>query len=184
MRYKLLFPDQILTLKDYPVYNEHILKIYFRIFSNNCGKILPPCPVIHKSCGIPFAKGKDSRSRRYNDSLKNFLDKNPKVKYFLIDGSHKTTAACLANKKIPVVILEKNSDFRKAIKLTCNGEFFGWHSPESSIKKSLGVLAQHHMKANKLLTVGDKTKLMIKNRDVPNYMIDYFKKKINYYRSF
>jgi len=87
MKYKLLRPNQIITLRDYPLYNQHILRIYFRIFSKNQGKILPPCPVIHKSSGIPLVNGKDAKSKKYNALLNDFLDKNPHAEYFLLDGS-------------------------------------------------------------------------------------------------
>lgn len=172
MKHKLLRPNQIITLRDYPLYNPHILKIYFRVFSKNQGKILPPCPVIHKSSGVPFVKGK----KAYNALLANFLDKHPKAEYFLLDGSHKTTAACLSKKLIPVVIIEKDEDFMLAKKLIEKGEFFGWYSVEKSIKEALNVLAKHHFGAKKFLTVEDKAKLMVKNRDVPDYMISFFKK--------
>ncbi len=170
MKHKLLRPDQIVTLRDYPLYNPHILKIYFRVFSRNQGKILPPCPVIHKSAGIPFVKGK----KRYNALLQGFLDKHPKAEYFLLDGSHKTTAATLSKKLIPVVIIEKDDDLKKAKKLIESGEFFGWYSVENSIKEALNVLAKHHFGAKKFLTVEDKAKLMVKNKDIPDYMIYFF----------
>jgi len=176
MKYKLLRPDQIITLKDYPLYNNHILRIYFRVFSRNQGKILPPCPVIHKSSGIPFLSNTTSKSSRYNLLLTNFLTKHPRAEYFLLDGSHKTTAATLAHKLIPVVVIDQDNDFKKAKKLIIAGEFFGWYSLENSIKEALGVLAKHHVGAKTFLTVEDKTKLLVKNKDVPQYIISFFKK--------
>lgn len=177
MRYKLLRPDQIITLRDYPLYNQHILRIYFRIFSKNQGKILPPCPVIHKSLGIPLVKGKDIKSKKYNALLNDFLDKNPNAEYFLLDGSHKTTAATLSKKMILVVIIEQDRDFKEAKKLIKSGEFFGWYSVETSIKCAIGGLAKHHLGSEKFLTVEDKSKLLVKNKDVPAYMISFFKNK-------
>lgn len=176
MRYKLLHPNQIITLRDYPLYNPHILKIYFRIFSKNQGKILPPCPVIHKSSGIPFARGKDSKSKKYNTLLKNFLAKNLKAEYFLLDGSHKTTAATLSKKMIPAVIIEKDQDFKEAKKLIKKGNFFGWYSLENTINEAINTLVKHHIGTKKFLTVEDKTKLLVKNYKVPAYIISYFKK--------
>ncbi len=178
MKRKLLHPDQIITLRDYPLFNEHILRIYFRIFAQNQGKILPPCPVIHKSLGIPFANKKDIKSKKYNTLLKFFLDNHPHAKYFLLDGSHKTTAATLSHKLIPVVVIEQDKDFKEARKLIKTGEFFGWYSVENSIKEALNVLTKHHLGTNKFLTVEDKAKLMVENKDVPNYIISFFKKHI------
>src|SRR3989338_3795698 len=170
MRTIKLHPNQIITLRDYPVHNEHILRIYFRIFMKNQGKILPPCPIIHKSSGMPFVHGEDIKSRKYNALLRNFLEKNSQIEYFLLDGSHKTTAATLAHKLIPSVVIEYDRDFIEAKKLIKTGEFFGWYSVENSIKEALEVLAKHHFGACGFLTVEDKTKLLVKNRDIPNYM--------------
>lgn len=179
MKIELLHPDQIITLRDYPLYNEHILRIYFRIFSKNQGKILPPCPVIHKSIGLPYVKSNDASSKKYNALLKKFLEAHPRAEYFLLDGSHKTTAATLAHKRIPVIVLEHGKDLKKAKTLIKSGEFFGWYSVEDSIQKAMSVLAQHHFGTNKFLTVEDKTKLMVKNKDVPKYIISAFKKYEN-----
>lgn len=176
MKYKLLRPDQIITLRDYPLYSDHILRIYYRIFSKNQGKILPPCPVIHKSTGIPIVHGKDEKSKKYNTLLRNFLEKHPKAEYFLLDGSHKTTAATLSHKLIPVVIIENGNDLKECKKLAKKGEFFGWYSIEKSIKQSLNTLAKHHLDTKKFLTVEDKAKLMVNNKDVPEYMIPSYNK--------
>tara|TARA_B100000315_G_C14503695_1_gene553543 strand:- start:694 stop:1230 length:537 start_codon:yes stop_codon:yes gene_type:complete len=176
MKNKLLHPGQIITLRDYPLYNEHILKIYFRIFYKNQGKILPPCPVIHKSKGIPYTNGKDSKSKAYNTFLENYLEKNPKAEYFLLDGGHKTTAATLAHKLIPVFLIEKNGDFKEARKLVKSGDIFGWYEIGNSIKGALESLAEHHLGTREFLTVEDKAKRMVKNKDVPRYMIKIYKK--------
>ncbi len=175
MKYKLLCPDQIITLRDYPLYNQHILRIYFRIFSKNQGKILPPCPVIHKSLGIPFVSGRSDKAKKHNALLSSFLEKNPNAEYFLLDGSHKTTAATLSKKMIPVVIIEQDKDFKKAKKLIKTGEFFGWNSVENSIKDAINELAKHHIGSEKFLTVEDKSKLLVKNKDIPDYIISFYK---------
>jgi hypothetical protein len=174
MKNKLLHPNQIITLRDYPLFNEHILRIYFRVFVKNQGKILPPCPVIHRSSGIPFVSEKNIKSKKYNLLLSKFLGEHPTAEYFLLDGSHKTTAATLSKKLIPVVVIEQNKDFAETKKLIKKGEFFGWYSIENSIKETLKVLAKHHFGCNKFLTVEDKSKLLVKNKDVPDYMISFF----------
>jgi len=93
-----------------------------------------------------------------------------------LDGSHKTTAATLSRKLIPVVVIEKDEDFKLAKKLIKKGEFFGWYSVENSIKEAVNNLAKHHFGAKKFLTVEDKAKLMVKHKDVPDYMISFFKR--------
>ena len=177
MKTKLLQPYQIITTRDYPVYSEQILKIYFRIFQKKLGQILPPCPVIHKSVGIPLVKAKSFKARRYNALLKKYLEKNPRAEYFLLDGGHKTTAATLSHRLIPVWVIEKDKDFTEARKLIARGEIFGWHIIEKNVKEALKMLAEHHLGTKRFLTVEDKTKKMVKNKAVPKYMLSYFKRK-------
>ncbi|MFT4309166.1 MAG: hypothetical protein ACMXYL_01620 [Candidatus Woesearchaeota archaeon] len=176
MQLKRLRPEQIITLKDYPLYNQHILKIYFRVFSKCHGNILPPCPVIHKSSGIPFSIDNDVKSIRQNALLSRFMENNPKAEYFLLDGSHKTTAACLSRKTIPVLVIEKDEDLEEAKKLTDKGELFGWYSIENSVEEAVSVLSKHHSNTKIFMTVKDKTNLLVKNKDVPDYIISYYKK--------
>ena len=139
------------------------------------GKILPPCPVIHTSTGIPYVNGNDKASTTYNALLDSFLETHKQVKYVLLDGSHKTTAAALSHTLIPALIIERDSDFKKAQKMKKAGELFGWYAVGHSIKEALKTLAQHHFGTKQFLTVEEKTALMIKNRDVPGYMISFFK---------
>jgi len=177
MKRKLLHPDQIITLRDYPVYNEQILKIYFRIFQKNQGKILPPCPVIHKSTGIPKSESKNPKSRKYDQMLEKYLEENPRAGYFLLDGGHKTTAAALSHKLIPVLVIEHNQDFKEAKKLVAAGELFGWYAIGDSVDDSLKELATHHFGTRGFQTVADKTEKMVENNDVPAYMISTYRKK-------
>lgn len=176
MKKKLLSPDQIITLRDYPVHNAHILVIFFRIFSKGQGKILPPCPVIDKSSGIPYVRGKDAKSKKYNTMLEKFLADNPRAEYFLLDGSHKTSAAALARKKIPVIVIEKDKDLAVIRKRQEQGEFFGFNEPPKTIKAAVRELADHFIGTNKFWTVKDKIDKMVKEKIVPSYMIKYYRK--------
>lgn len=195
MKKKLLRPNQIITLRDYPVYNEQILKIYFRIFLKKQGRILPPSPVIHKSVGTPYVKppaaevagvphssrktnikGNDAKSKRYNNLLRKFLEDNPRAEYFLIDGGHKSSAATLAHRLIPVFVLENDGDLKEARKLTSLGELFGWYDIGNSIKSTVIKLSKHHFGAGKFQTVEEKVRKMIQQKDIPHYMIRIYKR--------
>jgi hypothetical protein len=76
---------------------------------------------------------------------------------------------------IPVVIIEQDKDFKEARKLIKKGEFFGWYLVKNSIKDAIDELAKHHIGSEKFLTVEDKSKLLVKNKDVPDYIISFFK---------
>src|SRR3989338_117039 len=58
MQSKKLAPNQIITLNDFPLHNEHFLKIFFRIYQKRCGKIIPPIPVIPKDLVVPHFDAK------------------------------------------------------------------------------------------------------------------------------
>ena len=96
--------DQIITLSDFPVHHEQCLKIYFRIFQNGESRLVPPVPVIHKSMGAPVSHSSGKKAEKYNELLNNFFETHPSAEYFLLDGSHRTTAATLAHCKIPALV--------------------------------------------------------------------------------
>src|SRR3990167_8761470 len=118
MQIKQLNANQIITLTDFPVYNEHILKIFFLVFRKNCSKIMPPCPVMDISLVALYFTGK------LKTVFSRFVSQNPRVKYFLLDGSHKTTAATLAGLKISVMIFKNNNDIREAKRMVKTGDLF------------------------------------------------------------
>jgi len=171
MEKRLLRPEQIVTLNSYPVHNLQILKIYFRIFQKEQGKIMPPCPVLHKSTGIPLIKGKG----KYNSLLNNFLKSHPKAEYFLLDGTHKTTAAALTHSLIPVIVFRNNEDIKEAKKLVGKGEIFSL-TVGSTIKENLEDLRKHFFKTMIFQTVAEKTEKMVKTKILPRYMIDVYVK--------
>ena len=174
MKIKNIKPNEIITTKDFPVHNEHILKIYFKICKKN-KNILPPTPVIPLSLGLPLLKLKDKKSQEYNQRMKNWLKENKNVKYLMCDGSHKTTALCLTHNLINSIILEKDSDVREVEKLVKIGEMFGTNMGKT-IKLELKEKAEHLKDAEFFETVEDKTKRMIEMKVVPKFMIDYYRR--------
>lgn len=173
MEIKELSPSQIVTLNDFPVHNEQCLKIYFRIFERGHGRIVPPCPVIHKSTGIPLIKGSGRRIEKYNQTLTNFLKRNTQAEYFLLDGSHRTTAATLCYKKIPVLVFESNKDIITAKKLVETGELFSL-TTGNTIEDVITILQQHFLKTLIFETVTEKTERMVQEKVLQKYMIDYY----------
>jgi hypothetical protein len=174
MKIKEINPSEIITTKDFPVYNEHILKIYFKICKKD-RKILPPTPVIPLSVGLPLLKPKEKGAKEYNNRMKSWLKDNPRIKYIMCDGSHKTTALCLTKHKIHCAILEKDGDVKEMRDLIGVGEIFNL-SMGKTIKKILWEKADHLKDAKFLETVLDKTNRMVEEKVIPKFMIDYYKK--------
>jgi hypothetical protein len=170
MEIKNLKPDEILTTKDFPVYSLHILKIYFRICESGNELILPPTPVIPLSVGLPLLSGESKKIEDYNLRIKKYLKENEKIKYILIDGTHKTTALTLTHKPIHAMVLETDDDIKEVKYKIETGEIFGIYEIEN-IKKELKKMAEHFKDAGFFESVEDKTRRMIKKDVLPKYMV-------------
>ncbi|MBU0466270.1 MAG: hypothetical protein KJ718_01585 [Nanoarchaeota archaeon] len=175
MKIKNLKPNEILTTKDFPVHNPHILKIYFSICKKGHKNILPPTPVIPLSIGQPLLDNKSKKAKEYNDRIKTFIKKK-KVKYLMLDGSHKTTALALNHNKINSVIFEKDADIKEFADLVHTGEVFSLSTKET-IRDSLLEMANHFKDAKFFESIEDKTKRMVKENVIPLYMIKHYKRK-------
>lgn len=171
MKIIAITPNEIVTLNDFPVHNLHILKIYFKIFRDGYEKMMPPCPVIDKKLVV---EGFDEKLKR---GFKEFEKNHSKVKYFLLDGSHKTTAASLAHKKVKVMIFEKDQDIKEAKELIKTGELFSLMVGDN-IKREVKELKNHFAKKKGFQTIEEKTQRMVKEKVIPDYMIKFYKKLI------
>ncbi len=167
MKQITLKPDQILTLNDFPVHNLHVLKMYFKIFKEGYGKIIPPCPVINKKLIKPFLK------KEVKEMLEKFEKDNLEVEYFLLDGSHKTSAAALTHQKIKVMVFETDKDIKEAKQLVETGDLLSL-SVEPTIKENIKFFNKHFKKKIGFYTVKQKALRMIKEKVIPNYMCKYY----------
>lgn len=174
MKELLVSPAQIMTTNDFPVHNEHILKIYFRIAKHD-SKILPPTPVLHMKTGLPLLEEKDEFAKNYNKKMKTFLEENPSVEFIMCDGSHKTTALTLTHNKIKVMVLETDEDVVLFKQKELSGEIFSFACDETSIQEILYEKANHYSQAEFFQTVQSKTDRMVRAKVIPEYMINYYK---------
>jgi len=177
MKIQNLRPSEIITTKDFPIHNEHILKIYFKICKHGNKEILPPTPVIPLSVGLPLLDGKTKTEKEYNKRIKGYVKKDKKIKYIMCDGSHKTTALTLTHNPIHAVILKTDSDMAEVKELVKTGDVFSMNTRET-IKTELKGKADHLKDADFFETVKDKTNRMIKEKVIPDFMIRYYKKGI------
>jgi hypothetical protein len=174
MKIKNVKASEIITTKDFPVHNPHILKIYFKICQKD-NAILPPTPIIPLSIGLPLLKGKTDKEKLYNKKIKQFI-KDSGAKYIMCDGSHKTTSLTLTHHKIHSAILETDNDVKEFHNLVEVGEILSFAS-ENTIDKILFEKANHLKTAKFFETVEDKTKRMVEEKVIPNYMIQHYKNK-------
>ena len=132
---KNLNPNQIITLNDYPVYRDIVLIDYF----NKCnrGQDLPFVPVVKKELVI----------KCFDDLLlkkfQQFESQNPTGEYFMLDGSHRTTALTLAGRKITAIIYKEEKDISEARKLIKTGQILESGTLNHSIKENCKILYKH-----------------------------------------
>ncbi|MBU1167524.1 hypothetical protein KKC60_03920 [Patescibacteria group bacterium] len=176
MKLITLHPSQIMTTNDFPVHNEQILKIYFKICQKKHIDILPPLPVYHKSLGLPLLGGSGKDIKKHNIAIKSFFEENPGVEYILMDGSHKTTALTLTHNLIPAIVIKTNQDVKKFHKMEETGEIFSFAGP-FTMKEIFKDKAEHFFEADFFQTVESKTKRMVEAKVIPQFMINHYKSK-------
>jgi hypothetical protein len=163
-----LSPNQVITLHDFPLHSEQVLKLYFRMYEQGCGHIVPPSPVMR--CGLV----QPAFNKATETSLNEWLQSNKQVEFFLLDGSHKTTAATLAKEPLRCMVYEKDADIAEAKELVKSGQLMSL-TVEDTIQKNAGVLKGYFEKDPTFQTVADKTQRMVDEKVIPDYMITLFK---------
>lgn len=176
MKVKNLNPNQIIALNDYPLRNEHILKLYFRMFSKRKQDIAPPCPVIHRSLVRVTSKGNPHKIKEYHRIFHEFIKTHRKAEYFLLDGTHKTTAATLCHRPIQVIIFQSDKDIKVAKQMVEKGELISL-TTGNSLSEISEILKKHFFKHITFQTVKEKTNKMVKGKALPVYMIVKYKRK-------
>ena len=145
-----LDPKQIITLNDFPLHNESRFAKYLK--KCEAGKRLPYVPVIRKEV-----------VKRYLDTdlllkLKRFEENNPDAKYFMIDGTHRTTALTLSGCKITAVIYEKNADIDEAKEAMATGQILDNGTLYLTLEENCEVLNKHYQKKPLFMTVDQKSR--------------------------
>jgi len=154
-----LNPNQIITLNDYPVHSDSILNEYYK--KCKLGEDVPFVPVIRKDV-----------VRKYLDAnlleeFERFEHQNPVAEYFMLDGSHRTTALTLAGCKITAIIYETDSDIEKAKRLVASGQILQNDTLEHSLEENCEILNRHFRERPYFVTVEQKTEKMKREKKIP-----------------
>lgn len=156
-----LKPFQIITSSHDVLHDLHALKLYYRIYSRGCSELVPPVPVIHKSHVRSY----------FNDDLEfefsEFEKTHPDAEYFLLDGSHRTTAADLTSNLCSVMLFESQDDIDSAKKMVENGELFQYMLGDD-MYEVIQNLVDHFTEKGFFQTVDEKTKKLLLT--FPEYM--------------
>tara|TARA_Y100000310_G_scaffold201547_1_gene201651 strand:- start:3993 stop:4496 length:504 start_codon:yes stop_codon:yes gene_type:complete len=161
-----LNPDQIITLNDYPVHSDSVLSEYF----GKCkmGEELPLVPVIRR----------DVVRRNLDDELvkkfEEFEGENPTAEYFMLDGSHRTTALTLALHKIAVLVYQKDEDIVEARKLVATGKILKSGTLQTTMVGNCEILSRHFSEKPYFMTVQQKTDRMVADGILPQDIVQYY----------
>lgn len=158
-----LKPHQIITLNDYPVHSDEVLCKYF----NKCklGEELPFVPVIRKEIV------KKHFDIKLLQKFQDFESNNPKANYFMLDGSHRTTALTLGGRRITAAIYEDDKDISEAKKMVSTGKILKSGTLDHTLEENCEILNKHFKEKPYFMTVEQKTKRMVKERVLPRNMI-------------
>ena len=158
--------NQLITLNNFPLHSLSVVEKYF----NKCklGEPLFSVPVIKKDIVIKYFD--DATLKEF----KEFEKQNPSSEYFMLDGSHRTTALTLSHKDINAISYETNSDINNA-KLTLKD-----HNPNSdildhSLEENCEILTRHFTKTAYFMTVEQKTKKLVDTDNLPKNLSEDYK---------
>jgi hypothetical protein len=168
MKELLLSPDQTISSGYEMLHDIEMLQAYFLMCQSGIADRLPPVPVMHRDLFAPH----------FNPALqakfKVFSEANPHAEYFLLDGSHRTTAACLSHKECPAVLMADDNDVREMKKLVAHGRVFKYTS--DSIENNRGAMLRHFTEMPNFQTTAQKTAKMSKGNVIPAYMVECFER--------
>jgi len=158
---------EAITTRDFPVYSVEVLNRYFKMYKNGNGDDLPPVPLIH------IKKFFSHFEEQEKIVLEEFLKQNPKVKYFLLNGSHKTTSATLTRNMIKGIVLRTPEDIQEASKITFKGNTYE-HRLLDTIEANIEDMVAHFRGIKRFESIQQKTDRMIYEEVIPTHMTDHY----------
>jgi len=151
----------MVTLNDYPIYSVETLRLYFtRCLS---GQALPLIPVISKAIVRQYF------TPELSGKLESFERDNPSAAYFMLDGSHRTTALALAGYKIDVIIYATDADIAEARGFVVTGQVLDSATLAHSLAENCMILRQHFQERPYFMTVQHKTDKLVRENYIANY---------------
>lgn len=173
-----VFDNEIVTMDDYPIHDLRdgdsvIIKLYFRIFQEGCAHIIARVVLLPKELVLAVFDEKGKKKFAV------FEKRNPQVKYFALDGNHRTTAASLTKSKIPAMLFENDKDCKDVQKLNDSPGVFRDYT-NNTLNECILELKDHFLKVDQFYTVAEKTKRMVEDTslNMPQYMRDSFNLKV------
>jgi len=168
MEFKESNPTQVITTRDFPVHSAEVLEKYFKIYQSGEGNDLPPVPLMHSDLVIPHFEETDRAL------LQEYLKQNPQVRYFLLNGSHRTTSANLTRHSITGMLLRTEEDIKQASEIKFKGEKYQ-HGLHETVIGNIEDLVNHFRGTDMFQTIQQKTDRMVDERVISQHMIEHYR---------
>ena len=169
MEIKEFNANQIISSGHEILHDIQVLKIYYQVFKTRHADIIPPAPVMRADLISPQLEG--DLLQKYQE----FRNRNPQADYFLLDGSHKTTAADLCGLGCRVILVETQQDIEDLRQMEKTGDIFQFML-EDTIKENIADLIGHFKEHSLFQTVREKTERLANNRRIPEYMYSGYRR--------
>lgn len=153
MKIKLIDSNEIITSNWDFLHNKKSFEKYLFLFKSKKISSIPPVPLIK----IEIVEKHLSKELR--EKLKNFKKTHKKAKYFLLDGSHRTTAATLTKNKISSILINNERDIEKALKMKNEGKIDTWRLG-TKMEKIIKDLVRHFEEKPRFQTVDEKSRVI------------------------
>lgn len=166
MNIRELSPLKLITTRDFPVHNAKVLDEYFALYRSGKGHELPPVPLVHRNHIMGHFVDADFKL------FLEYIKQNPEAEYFLLNGSHRTTAASLTRSLIKCAILETDDDITECRQITFNGKPYE-HLLEDTLQENIQGVTNHFRGTRIFETVQQKTDRMVIARVLSDKLIKF-----------
>jgi hypothetical protein len=153
MKKLVLDPKQVITLNDYPLYSYTVFKAYYKKCITD--EDLAFIPVIHKNIVRKYF------NTELSAIFREFETQNPAAVYFMLDGSHRTTALTLADRTIVSIVYETDEDICEAKKLVITGKVLQNGTLDHTLEENCRILHNYFTEKPYFMTVQQKTDKLI-----------------------
>lgn len=155
MKVILVNPNEVITSNWNFLHSKPAFNKYLELHKGKKSQIISPVPL------TPINLIENHFDDKQRQSFNNFKQTHKEAKYFLLDGSHRTTAADLTKNRIRAILIEKDEDIKEALKMKDLGKIKSWRLGKNmnKIKKDL---ISHFNKKPLFQTVSEKTNRLFK----------------------
>lgn len=164
MEFLDLRPEQLITSNYSFLHDPAALQRYFDMYQDKNNHLVPPIPVIRKDLAL-----------RLSPVLQQLAVTHqlPAKSYFLVDGSHRTTAACLTHQTCRAMVFASDADIAEAKEMKRRKEIFPYQLGDT-FQDELDALAQHFIEKPGFQSVVEKTEKLIAAGEIPAHMVSRY----------